>query len=176
MRDTPALRPIFGGAPMRLITPTPAESNRIPSERPSPCSTALESLSAGLPLTKPKLKKALSTPMSGCWRRQLLMTAALVALTVGWTVIPAAADTQHVVALAASVDQVLTNIRNWIMGILAGLATVFLSIAFVRRIAGGGDPGEMEKSKTAFKSACWGYAGAALAPLVVEILKGIVGA
>nr|WP_285746333.1 hypothetical protein [Lentzea sp. NBRC 105346] len=112
--------------------------------------------------------------MSGC--RRLLLTAALVALTVACMASSAAADTVHVVALAATVDQVLTNIRNWIMGILAGLATVFLSIAFVRRIAGSGDPGEIEKSKTAFKSACWGYGGAALAPLVVEILKGIVGA
>ncbi|MET8759854.1 hypothetical protein [Lentzea sp. NPDC004782] len=107
----------------------------------------------------------------------MLLPTTLAALTVlVWTVPSAAADTVHVVALAASVDEVLTNIRNWIMGILAGLATVFLSIAFVRRIAGSGDPGEMEKSKTAFKSACWGYGGAALAPLVVEILKGIVGA
>jgi len=30
-----------------------------------------------------------------------------------------------VVALVGSVDEVLTNIRNWLMGILAGLATVF---------------------------------------------------
>ena len=81
-----------------------------------------------------------------------------------------------VVAIADSVTDVLNNIRNWIMGILAGLATVFLSIGGVRYVMGGGDPGEVEKAKTAFKSAGWGYGLAALAPLVVEILKGIVGA
>lgn len=37
-------------------------------------------------------------------------------------------------------------------------------------------PGEVEKAKQSFKSAGFGYALAALAPLVVEILRGIVGA
>jgi len=81
-----------------------------------------------------------------------------------------------VLAAVDSVTGVLNNIRTWIMGILAGLATVFLSIGGVRYVMGGGDPGEVEKAKTAFKSAGWGYGLAALAPLVVEILKGIVGA
>jgi hypothetical protein len=81
-----------------------------------------------------------------------------------------------VLAIAGSVTDVLNNVRNWIMGILAGLATVFLSIGGVRYVMGGGDPGEVEKAKTSFKSAGWGYGLAALAPLVVEILKGIVGA
>lgn len=85
------------------------------------------------------------------------------------------ADTM-VLAIAGSVTDVLNNLRNWIMGILAGLATVFLSIGGVRYVMGGGDPGEVEKAKTSFKSAGWGYGLAALAPLVVEILKGIVGA
>jgi hypothetical protein len=86
------------------------------------------------------------------------------------------AETTQVLALAGSVDQVLTNIRNWVMGILAGLATVFLSIGGVRYVMGGGDPGEIEKAKTSFKAAGIGYALAALAPLVVTVLQGIVGA
>ncbi|WP_405657721.1 pilin [Streptomyces sp. NBC_00079] len=86
-----------------------------------------------------------------------------------------AADPNHMLALAKSVNEVLNNIRNWIMGILAGLATVFLTVGGVRYVMAGGDPGEVEKAKTAFKSAGWGYGLAALAPLVVEILKGIVG-
>ena len=81
-----------------------------------------------------------------------------------------------VLAIAGSVEEVLTNIRNWLMGILAGLATVFLTIGGVRRVFGGGDPGEQEKAKEAFKAAGIGYALAALAPLVVTVLKGIVGA
>jgi hypothetical protein len=99
----------------------------------------------------------------------------LAALALVLTASSAHADTM-VVALAGSVTDVLNNVRNWIMGILAGLATVFLSIGGVRYVMGGHDPGEVEKAKTAFKSAGWGYGLAALAPLVVEILKGIVGA
>jgi hypothetical protein len=106
--------------------------------------------------------------------RVVLITGA-VALVLLMSASPAEADTT-IVALAKSVDEVLNNIRNWIMGILAGLATVFLSIGGVRFVVGGNDPGEVEKAKSAFRSAGWGYGLAALAPLVVEILKGIVGA
>ncbi len=86
------------------------------------------------------------------------------------------AETTQVLALVGSIDQVLTNIRTWVMGILASLATVFLSIGGVRYVMGGGNPGEIEKAKTAFKSAAIGYGLAALAPLVVTVLQGIVGA
>lgn len=106
---------------------------------------------------------------------RVLLIVELAALALVLTATSAHADTV-VLALADSVTTVLNNIRNWIMGILAGLATVFLSIGGVRYVMGGGDPGEVEKAKTAFKSAGWGYGLAALAPLVVEILKGIVGA
>jgi hypothetical protein len=108
------------------------------------------------------------------WSRAVLIggVAAFVLLA---SAAAADADTT-IVALAKSVDEVLNNIRNWIMGILAGLATVFLSIGGVRFLVGGNDPGEVEKAKSAFRSAGWGYGLAALAPLVVEILKGIVGA
>ncbi|MCE7011676.1 pilin [Kibdelosporangium philippinense] len=111
-------------------------------------------------------------------RRVLLVVeiaALALVLTASTTTATAHADVV-VLALADSVTTVLNNVRNWIMGILAGLATVFLSIGGVRYVMGGGDPGEVEKAKTAFKSAGWGYGLAALAPLVVEILKGIVGA
>ncbi|WP_030480409.1 pilin [Lentzea albidocapillata] len=108
--------------------------------------------------------------------RLLLFASQLLVLAFLLAASSAQAETIHTVALVASVDQVLANIRNWIMGILAALATVFLSIAFVRRMTGAGDPGEIEKAKTAFRSACWGYLGALLTPLVIEVLKGFVGA
>lgn len=85
------------------------------------------------------------------------------------------ADTTQVLAFANSVSAVFDNIRNWLVGILAGLATVFLTVGGVRYLMASGDPSEVEKAKTAFKSAGWGYALAALAPLVVTILQGIVG-
>ncbi|NUT52795.1 MAG: hypothetical protein HOV94_36740 [Saccharothrix sp.] len=102
------------------------------------------------------------------------MLAAVVAVAVFACGPTAYADTT-VLAVAGSVEEVLTNIRNWLMGILAGLATVFLTIGGVRRVFGGGDPGEHEKAKEAFKAAGIGYVLAALAPLVVSVLQGIVG-
>ena len=81
-----------------------------------------------------------------------------------------------VLALATSVEQVLDNIRNWIIGILGGLATLFLTIGAVRYLMAGGDPAEVERARAAFRSAGFGYALALLAPLIVQILKSIVGA
>ncbi|OKJ95648.1 hypothetical protein AMK34_21795 [Amycolatopsis sp. CB00013] len=108
-------------------------------------------------------------------RRVVLLIGWLVAAGVLVTSSAARADTVHHVALAATVDQVLNNIRNWIMGILAGVAVVFITIGGLRYLMASGDPGEIEKAKGAFKAAGIGFGLAALAPLVVEILKGIVG-
>jgi hypothetical protein len=110
--------------------------------------------------------------------------AVLPLLTAGLTVVafvlaggPAAsaAPAHEVLALAADVNTVLNNVRNWIMGILAGLGTVFLTIGGIRYLMSAGDPGEVGKAKDAFKNAGWGFGLAALAPVAVEILKGIVG-
>ncbi|MEU0514540.1 MULTISPECIES: pilin [Amycolatopsis] len=108
-------------------------------------------------------------------RRAALQTAGILTAAVLLTSSVARAETVHVVALAATVDEVLNNIRNWIMGILAGVAIVFLTIGGLRYLMASGDPGEVEKAKGAFKAAGIGFGLAALAPLVVEILKGIVG-
>ena len=109
-------------------------------------------------------------------RRRLFTSVMLAALFLLLSTSMAHAQPTQVLALAGSIDQVLTNIRSWLMGILASLATVFLSIGGVRYVMGGGDPGEIEKAKTAFKSAALGYSLAALAPVVVTVLQGIVGA
>lgn len=117
-----------------------------------------------------------SVPGRRTLRRRLVVITELAVLVLLLSASAAHAETTQVLALAGSVDQVLTNIRNWVMGILAGLATVFLSIGGVRRVMGGGDPGEHEKAKECFKAAAIGYCLAALAPLVVSVLQGIVGA
>jgi cyanate permease len=111
-------------------------------------------------------------------RLRLASWAAIVSLTaVAFIVAAEAASADTIVlAVAGSVDEVLTNIRNWVVGILAGLATCFLTVGGVRYVMAGGDPGEIEKAKTAVKAAGIGYALAALAPLVVSVLKSLVGA
>ena len=80
-----------------------------------------------------------------------------------------------VLAQAESIDQVLSNIRGWLMGILAGLATVMATVGGIRYVIADGDPGEIQRAKTAFRSAGIGFALAALAPLLVTILHGLVG-
>ena len=69
----------------------------------------------------------------------------------------------------------ISNLTSWIVGILAGVATLFLTIGGLRYLTAGGDPGGVEKAKTALKSAAVGYALAVLAPLAVSILASIVG-
>ena len=125
------------------------------------------------PMSSPSVRRRTTVP-----RRLVVITELAVlalVLAASTTSTAAHADTV-VVAFAGSIDEVLTNIRNWVMGILAALATVFLTVGGVRRVIGGGDPGEQEKAKDAFKAAGIGYGLAALAPLVVTVLKGIVGA
>ena len=76
---------------------------------------------------------------------------------------------------AASISQVISNTTVWIVGILAGLATLFLTLGGVRYLMAGGDPAEVEKAKTALRSAGIGYALAILAPVIVTVLKSLVG-
>ena len=104
--------------------------------------------------------------------------AAVLAAAIGGLFIltggVAHADTPPVTP-AATLDAVLNNIRTWAMGILAALATAFLTLGGVRYILAGNDPGEVEKAKSAFKTAGIGYGLTVLAPLVVTILGKIVG-
>jgi cytochrome c biogenesis protein CcdA len=76
---------------------------------------------------------------------------------------------------APTLNSVIDNLRDWIVGFLAALATLFLTIGGVRYLTAGGDPGQVEKAKTALKSAAIGYALAILAPLLVSILASVVG-
>jgi hypothetical protein len=70
---------------------------------------------------------------------------------------------------------ILDNATAWLVGILAAVATLFLTIGGIRYLMAGGDPGEVEKAKGSFKSAIIGYGLAALAPIVVTIVKSILG-
>ncbi|MDG4857587.1 pilin [Streptomyces sp. T-3] len=76
---------------------------------------------------------------------------------------------------AADIPTVINNLRNWIIGILAGLATLFLTFGGLRYLMAGGDPGEVEAAKRALKAAAIGYGLAILAPVLVTVLQGIVG-
>lgn len=80
-------------------------------------------------------------------------------------------------ALAASdLNQVIENLRVWITGLLAGLATLLLTIGGIRYLFAGGDPAALERAKGSIKAAIAGYALALLAPVLASIVRRIVGA
>jgi hypothetical protein len=100
----------------------------------------------------------------------LTATAAAVAVSI-----PAyAADTQMIEA-ANSLPVIVSNITKWIIGLLLAVATLFLTVGGLRYLAAGGDPSEIEKAKSAVKSALIGYALAILAPVLLAVVKGWIG-
>ena len=106
-------------------------------------------------------------------RAALATLAAAAALTTAAQ--PALAGTTGRVLAAATINQVISNITQWIVGVLAGLATLFLTLGGLRYLMAGGDPSEVERAKTALRSAAIGYGLAILAPVIVTVLKSLVG-
>jgi hypothetical protein len=99
-----------------------------------------------------------------------LLTLMLVTVTAepGWAQPPAPPP-------PASLEQVINNLRLWIMGVIAAIATLFLVVGGLRYITAGGDPSEIERAKGNLKSALLGYALAVLAPILLSILQSILG-
>ena len=71
--------------------------------------------------------------------------------------------------------QILDTLRNVLVGVLVTLSIVALTYAGVRYVIAGGDTAGVEKAKGAAKSALIGLTLALLAPVVVAIVKRIVG-
>lgn len=71
--------------------------------------------------------------------------------------------------------RVLDGLRNALVIVLVTLSIVALTYAGVRYVIAGGDPTGVEKAKGATKSALIGLALALLAPVLVGIVKGIIG-
>jgi hypothetical protein len=96
----------------------------------------------------------------------------VVATTLG--AVPAYAAESPPLA-AYPLPQIISNITTWLVGLLVGVA-LFLTIGGLRRLAAGGDPSEIEKANSAFKNALIGYALAVLAPILLAIVQGWIGA
>jgi len=99
--------------------------------------------------------------------RKLALTIAAAAVLL--LVLPAAAFA------AGSLNQVIDNLRVWLAGLLAALATVMLTIGGARYLAAGGDPGQIERAKGSIRAALGGYALALLAPVLAGIVRRIIG-
>ena len=75
-----------------------------------------------------------------------------------------------------TLPQVVDGLKTWIMGILAAVATLFLVIGGLRYMTAAGDPAAVEQAKGSFKAALVGYSLAVLAPVILQVLQGILGA
>lgn len=117
-----------------------------------------------------RLRRSLRLPVVPAGRRTVRL--GLTALVTAFVLL----SDQPQVWAVADIPTVITNLRNWLVGLLAGLATLFLTFGGLRYLMAGGDPGEVEAAKRALKAAAIGYGLAILAPVIVTVLKGIVGA
>lgn len=126
-------------------------------------------------------------PRRVVWARRWLHRATcavpiLVAVVMAATTALVFADTayaaggRHVVILAkkTTLAGVIDNLRIWLLGILAAIATLFLMVGALRYLAAGGDPGQVEKAKSALKSAAIGYGLALLAPVLITLIATLV--
>jgi Type IV secretion system pilin len=76
---------------------------------------------------------------------------------------------------AADINTVISNLRIWLMGLLAALATLFLTIGGIRYLLASGDPGALERAKGSIKAAIIGYGLALAAPVLAAVVQRIVG-
>ena len=76
----------------------------------------------------------------------------------------------------SEIIHILDRVRNTLMLVLTTLAIVALTYAGVRYLLAVGDPSGVERAKHAAKSALVGLGLALLAPVVVAIMKQILGA
>lgn len=120
--------------------------------------------------------RALTTTLSTL--RRIARVAAPAAVALGMLAVPAAAygATGEPVILAVNdLPTVIANLRAWVMGILAAVATLFLVLAGVYWATAGGDPAQVDKAKGALMNALIGYGLAVLAPVLLKVVQGIVG-
>ena len=98
-----------------------------------------------------------------------LITTLVLATAIALISAPAA------LAAANDLNQVIDNVRVWITGLLAALATLLMMIGGVRYLLAAGDPGSHERAKGSIRAALIGYALALLAPVLVSFVQQIVG-
>ena len=117
------------------------------------------------PSARPARRRRLATLICSTASAAILGAAPALAATSG----------QYQAGAPTDISGVIGNVTAWLISILAVLATLMLTLGGVRYVLAAGDPAEVEKAKTCFKSAAMGDCLAVLAPLVVLVLKGIVG-
>lgn len=127
------------------------------------------------PAPQPPAARSRGARRRAALRRAALLGAVVVVLVVAGSAAAYAAAPILPAPPPPDLNTVLNNVRNWIMGIVGLVATVFLTVGGLRYMIANSDPGEINKAKDALRNAGRGYAGVVLAPVVVEILKSIFG-
>ncbi|MBQ0905455.1 pilin [Micromonospora sp. U21] len=102
-------------------------------------------------------------------------TVGVVAQVALFLSVPAAAFADTGEPAVNSLPVVIANLQTWLVGILAAVATLFLVLAGVYWATAGGDPAQVDRAKGALKNALVGYGLAVLAPVLLQVVRGIVG-
>jgi type IV secretion system pilin len=125
-----------------------------------------------LPIAWPSPWNRSGAAVTVTWRRllRLIGVAAGMVLSLVWVAPPAVAQTAD-----PTLGQVIDRLRTVLVGLLVGLATLLLTVGGVRYLLAGGDPGQVEKAKITLRSAAIGYGLAVLAPVLVRLLRYVVG-
>jgi len=84
---------------------------------------------------------------------------------------PAYAAEPQILA-ANDLPTIITNITTWVVGLLIGVATLFLAIGGLRYLSAGGDPPRSRRPSPHSSRPC---ALAVLAPILLAVVKGWIG-
>ena len=84
-------------------------------------------------------------------------------------------DVGTAILAANDLPTVIGNLQTWIMGILWSLAGLYALIGAVYRTTAAGDPEQVSKGNAAFRNAAIGAGLGVLAPVLLQIVKSIVG-
>jgi hypothetical protein len=105
------------------------------------------------------------------------LTGVLLADAPPWLAPPGLGPLRFGAAVVAvrSLPEVIDAATDWIVGILAAVATLFFVIGALRYTTANGDPAAIEQAKGSLKAAGAGYALAMLAPVMLQILQNILG-
>jgi hypothetical protein len=101
--------------------------------------------------------------------------ARILALAIGTALAFAAQAPVPAYAASGDINAVIDSARLWIFGILAGLSMLFITIGAAKYLVASGNPHAMEEAKETVKSALIGFGVAALAPLLVDIIRRVLG-
>jgi Type IV secretion system pilin len=74
-----------------------------------------------------------------------------------------------------NIAEILNRVRDMLMLVIGSLALVMLTVGGVRYVIAGGDSKDVEAAKQTIKHALLGIGVAILAPVLIQLIKTILG-